>query len=119
MNPSTGLERLAEAVFGKLVTAGVHSMVACRHMVNDVCHWVSEHDTALKPPSGAHANMGVADRLRKPPSAHRLLQVPPSVSRQVKKYARLLLLEECAMEDQIRRCNPARMRPASLFRVLL
>lgn len=72
-------------------------------MVKEMCHWMAEQDSAIRSPPPGCANLGVAQRLCKGPPAHKLSQAPASVSRQVKKYTRLLLLEECAMEDQIRR----------------
>ena len=75
----------------------------CRHMVNDICHWMTGHDTAMRAPPPACANLGAAERLRKGMQQSRQTQAPAYLSRQVKMYARLLLLEELAMEDQIRR----------------
>lgn len=72
-------------------------------MTKDICHWMLENETSLRSPSPAFNSLGLAERLRKPLPQQKLSSAPNYLSRQVKMYSRLLLLEECAMEDQIRR----------------
>lgn len=72
-------------------------------MLHDICHWISEQDSIVRNAPPAFQTLGAAERLRKSIPHQKLVQAPAYLSRQVKKYSRLLFLEECAMEDQIRR----------------
>lgn len=74
-----------------------------RHMMKDICHWMSENEAAPRSPPPAFNSLGLAERLRRPLQQQKVSAAPDYLGRQVKKYCRLLLLEECAMEDQIRR----------------
>ena len=72
-------------------------------MVKDICYWMLDTETVLRSPPPAFNSLGLAERLRRPLPQHKLKGAPGYLARQAKKYSRLLLLEECAMEDQIRR----------------
>lgn len=80
-----------------------------RDLVGHVCPWINslnkrnnENKIQSSPP--AHVNQGMTQKLRQ-----KTLQSSNSgsgdeeIQKQIKKYTRQLALEECAMEDQIRR----------------
>ena len=69
-------------------------------MVNDVCSWMTKDETVLRCPPPAFTNLGACNALRGTVPMEGLEQDLP---KQLRKYARLLVLEEAAMEDQIRK----------------
>lgn len=79
-------------------------------MIGAVCPWHSGQGGVPSAPPPAYTNLGISNKLRKGSGAaqhssgsacYKMKQSP--VEQQVCKYRRLLLLEEAAMEDQIRR----------------
>ena len=83
-------------------------------MLDSVCWWLKGSAEPLKPPPPAYKSLGASQDLRKlaqnqetylgSGGAKQSVQIS-----QVRKYARLLQLEEIAMEDQIRRCHFLRL----------
>jgi hypothetical protein len=72
-------------------------------MVHDVCSWMTEGETALRCPPPAFTNLGACNLLRRAISAETLMHASEGLLKQLRKYMRLLMLEEAAMEDQIRK----------------
>jgi len=72
-------------------------------MVNDVCSWMTEAEGVLRCPPPAFTNLGAADVLRRAIPAENLLHASEGLLKMLRKYTRLLMLEEAAMEDQIRK----------------
>ena len=85
-------------------------------MIDLVCWWLKDSAESLKPPPPAYKSLGASQDLRKLAQKQETYLGPGSAKQspqisQVRKYARLLQLEEIAMEDQIRRCPFLRLTP--------
>lgn len=81
--------------------------LVCSELVNNVCSWQPANPAGLVPPPPAFTNLGASGMLRKPAVMLRqgADQTPCALAKKALKYARLLQVEEAAMEDQIRRSS--------------
>jgi len=68
-----------------------------------VCSWMTEGETVLRCPPPAYTNLGACNLLRRAIPAEDLLHASEGLLKQLRKYTRLLILEEAVMEDQIRK----------------
>ena len=83
-------------------------LVFCdRGMVGEVCSWTRTGSAPLRASPPANANQGMTQILRQSPAFNSSSFASDSKAAEyntnIRKYSRLLILEETAMEDQIRR----------------